>query len=278
LITGGTDGIGKATAQALARKGFSIVLAARSPTKAESVRRKIRATSGAGDIDIVAGDLSSLRQVRELAETVRQRYPALDLLINNAGIMAPRRMLTEDGYELSYQVNYLSHFLLTQMLLGVLMNSEQGRVINLSSSVYSFGKFDPDNLQGEQRFSAIGADAASKLFVLMSTTELAERLRGTRLTVNAVHPGVVNTHMLKSATGIFKLIALLATPLAVSPEKGAAASVYLATSPDASGVSGRYFVGHQPKTVKSKFNTKSDRARLWDISMDALGLRSRARF
>ena len=277
LITGATEGVGNATAQALARKGFTVVLAARSLAKAENIKREIAATSGAKDIDIIVGDLNSLRQVRQMAQTVLQRHPRLDLLINNAGIMAPERALTEDGYESSYQVNYLSHFLLTHLLLDALKNSDQGRIINLSSSVYSIGKFDPGNLQSEQRFSAIGAYAASKLFVLMSTIELAERLRGARTTVNAVHPGIVNTHMLKSATGIFKLIALLATPVAVSPEKGAATSVYLATSPDVAAVSGRYFTDGKSKPVKSKFNTEKNRALLWDISMDALRLREPAR-
>jgi retinol dehydrogenase-12 len=277
LITGATEGVGKATAQALARKGFTVVLATRSLAKAEDTRREIAATSGAKDIDIMVGDLRSLTQVRLMAETVQQRHPRLDLLINNAGIMAPERALTEDGYESGYQVNYLSHFLLTQMLLGALKNSEQGRIINLSSSVYSIGKFDPGNLQSEQRFSAIGAYAASKLFVLMSTIELAERLRGTRITVNAANPGIVNTHMLKSATGLFKLIALLATPAAVSPEKGAATSVYLATSPDVATVSGRDFIKSKPKPVTSKFNTEKNCALLSDISMDALRLREPAR-
>src|SRR5258708_15074505 len=146
LITGATEGIGKATAHALARKGFTVVLAARSLVKAENTRREIAAASGANDIDIVIGDLGSLRQVHQMAQTVQQRHPRLDLLINNAGIMMPERTVTEDGYESSYQVNYLSHFLLTQMLLDALKNSEQGRIINLSSSVYSIGKFDPANL------------------------------------------------------------------------------------------------------------------------------------
>jgi retinol dehydrogenase-12 len=276
LITGATEGVGKATARALAGKGFTVVMAARSLAKAETVKREIAATTGAKDIDIIVGDLGSLTQVRQMAETVQQRHPRLDLLINNAGIMAPERTLTEDGYESSYQVNYLSHFLLTQLLLDAFKNSEQGRIINLSSSVYSIGKFDPGNLQSERRFSAIGSYAASKLFVLMSTIELAERLRGGRITVNAVHPGIVNTHMLKSATGIFKLIALLARPLAVPPDRGAATSVYLAASPDVAAISGRYFTNGKPKPVKSTFNTEENRALLWDISMDTLRLREPA--
>ena len=272
LITGATEGIGKATAQALAGKGFTIVLAARNLAKAEATRSEIRAATGTEDIDIVIGDLASLTQVRRMAEVVQMRHPTIDLLINNAGIMAPERRLTEDGLESSFQVNYLSHLLLTQLLLGALEKSGQGRIINLGSSVYSIGAFDARNLQSERRFSAIGAYAASKLFVLMSTIELGERLRGTRITANALNPGVVNTHMLKSATGLFKLIALLATPFAVSPEKGAATSLYLATSPDVATVSGGYFTNGRQEPVKSKSNTENNRALLWDFSMKALGL------
>lgn len=277
LITGATEGVGKATARALAAKGFTVVLAARSLAKAENVKREIGTASGAKDIDIVVGDLASLTQVRQMAETVQRRHPRLDLLINNAGIMAAKRTLTEDGNKSSYQVNYLSHFLLTQLLLDALKNSGRGRIINLGSGIYTIGKFDPGNLQSEQRFSGIGAYAASKLFVLMSTIELAARLRSEHITVNAVHPGVVNTHMLRSATGIFMLIAVLASPVAVSPEKGAATPVYLATSPDVAAVSGRYFADGKPKPVKSKFNTEKNRALLWDISMEAVGLGEPAR-
>lgn len=276
LITGATEGVGRATALALAKKDFSVVLAARNQAKAERVRQEIEAVGGR-DIDILVGDLSSLSDVRRLAETFQERHPRLDVLINNAGIMAQRRTITADGYESGYQVNYLAPFLLTQLLLDELKKSEHGRIINLGSSVYSIGKFDPTNLQSERRFSAIGAYAASKLFLLMFTIELAERLGGTRITANVVHPGVVNTHMLQSATGLFKLIALLATPFAVSPEKGAATSVYLATSPDVTAISGRYFVGGKPAPVKSKFNTAKARAMLWEISLDAVGQRQPAR-
>ena len=189
--------------------------------------------------------------------------------------MAQRRTITADGYEFGYQVNYLSPFLLTQLLLEQsVKKSGQGRIVNLGSSVYSIGKFDSANLQSEGSFSAlaIGAYAASELFLLMSTIELAERLGGTRITANVVHPGVVNTHMLQSATGLFKLIALLATPFALSPEEGAASSVFLATSPNVAKISGGYFTGGRPAAVKSKFNTAKNRSLLWEISLAAVRL------
>jgi NAD(P)-dependent dehydrogenase (short-subunit alcohol dehydrogenase family) len=266
LITGATEGIGKATALALARKNFSIVLAARNWAKAERVRQEMKAAGGR-DVEIVVGDLRGRAGGDRQAAAFRQLHPRLDVLINNAGIMAPERAVTADGFESAYQVNYLAPFVLTQLLLDDLGRSAQGRIINLGSSVASIGKFDPANLQGQRHFSAIGAYAASKLFVLMSTIELAGRLRGTRITANVAHPGVVNTHMLRSATGMFKLIALLARPFAVSPEKGAALPVRLATSPELATTSGQYFSGGKAAAFTSKFNTAENRARLWEISM-----------
>jgi retinol dehydrogenase-12 len=270
LITGATDGVGKATATELAGKGFTIVLAARNAAKAEMVAKEIAESAGATDVDYLVCDLGSLKQVRQLAETFNHRYPRLDVLINNAGIFAPQKTLTEDGYESTYQVNYLSHFLLTHLLLDALKRSEQGRIINLSSSVYNVGKFDPQNLQSEKSFSLIGAYSASKLLTLMFTIELAERLRSTRVAANAVHPGVVRTQMLANATGIFKIISCFATPFAVSPRQGASTSIYLASSQEVDGVSGRYFVKSKPVSVKSKFNTGANRKLLWDLSMKCL--------
>jgi retinol dehydrogenase-12 len=272
LITGATDGIGRATAIELAAKGFTVVLAARSAAKAAAVVKEIEITTGRNDADYITADLRSLSDVRSLAETFHRRYPRLDVLINNAGIFSPARAMTGDGFEATYQVNYLSHFYLSHLLLDALKQSERGRIINLSSNAYSAGKFDHANLQGEKRFSTIGSYAASKLLMLMFTIELADRLANTRVTANAVHPGVVNTHMLKSATGLFKLIALLATPFAVTPEKGAATSVHLACSPDVQGISGKYFKLCKEATVKTAFNTPENRARLWNLSMQSVGL------
>jgi retinol dehydrogenase 12 len=249
-----------------------VVLGARDAAKAEILKGAIVAGTGNRDIDTVVADLRSLSQVRALSDTFHRRYPRLDVLINNAGIFASERQITGDGFETIFQVNYLSQFYLTQLMLDALKRSEQGRVINLSSSVYSTGKFDPENLQSEKRFSTISSYAASKLLVLMSTLDLADRLRNTPITVNAVHPGVVNTKMLRSATGLFKLIALLATPFAVSPEKGAATSIYLASSADVKEVSGKYFTRSRETKFKTAFNTAENRALLRDLSMQATGL------
>jgi NAD(P)-dependent dehydrogenase (short-subunit alcohol dehydrogenase family) len=264
LITGGTQGVGKATAMELAKKGFTVVLAARNAAKAEAVRKEIAVS------DYIVADLTSLPQTRALAERFKRRYPRLDVLINNAGVFLPTRTLTEDGFETTYQVNYLSHFLLTRLLLDELKKSEQGRIINLSSSVYAFGRFDAHNLQSERKFSVLGTYAATKLCVLMFTKELAKRLVGTRITVNAVHPGIVRTPMMLQAPGAFRVLSYLSLPFSVSPEKGARTSVYLATSSEVRGVSGDYFVRSKKAATKNAFDTDENRALLWDLSLKSV--------
>jgi len=271
LITGATEGVGRVTALELAKRGFRVVLAARDAQKAEALRREIRASSG-GEADYVVGDLASLRQVRELAATFRARYDRLDVLVNNAGVFLARRTETEDGFETTFQVNYLSHFLLTHLLLDALERSEQGRIINLSSSVYSVGRFDADNLQSERKFSVLGTYSASKLFMLMFTEELARRLAGTRITANAVHPGIVRTRMMLQAPGAFRIVSYLSLPFSVSAEKGARTSIYLATSRDVAGVSGRYFTGSKETPAKSGADTEGNRARLWELSARAVNV------
>jgi NAD(P)-dependent dehydrogenase (short-subunit alcohol dehydrogenase family) len=162
---------------------------------------------------------------------------------------------------------------LTQLLLDDLGRSPQGRIINLSSSVYAIGRFDEANLQSEKGYSVLGAYSASKLFMLLSSLEQAERLKATAITVNAVHPGVVRTQMMLRAPGAFKIVSWLALPIAISPQKGAATSIRLAASPEGGSVTGRYFVRGKPADIKTRFNTLPTRQRLWEISID--GLRDR---
>jgi NAD(P)-dependent dehydrogenase (short-subunit alcohol dehydrogenase family) len=247
-------------------------LAARNAAKAKAVVKEIAASTGSRDADNINADLRSLTQVRQLSEAFRQRYPRLDVLINNAGIFAPAREITEDGYETTYQVNYLSQFYLTQLLLDKLKKSAQGRIINLSSSVYAAGTFDVHNLQSESRSSTFGAYSNSKLLMLLFTIELADRLKGTWATANAVHPGVVRTQMMLRAPGVFRVVAYLALPVALSPQKGAATSIYLASSPEVKDVSGKYFTRCRETNFKTAFNTPNNRDLLWGLSMKSLQL------
>ena len=272
LITGATDGIGRETALELAAKGFVVVVAARNAAKAQALVKEIEVTTGHRDADTITADLRSLAEVRQLSEIFHQRYPRLDVLINNAGIFSGVRQLTGDGFETTYQVNYLAPFYLTYLMLDALKQAEQGRIVNLSSSVYTAGKFDPENLQGEKRFSTFSAYSNSKLLMLLSTIELADRLKATPVTANAVHPGVVRTQMLLRAPGIFRAAGYLALPFALSPRQGAATSLHLASSPDVKGISGKYFARGKETIVKSAFNTPENRELLWNLSMQSLGL------
>lgn len=196
----------------------------------------------------------------------------LDVLINNAGILAGERQLTEDGFEATLQVNYLSAFYLTQLMLDALKRAGQGRIINLSSSVYAIGKFYPEHFEREKRFPAFSSYANSKLLMLLFSVELANRLKDTPVTANAVHPGIVKTPMMLRASGIFKAVAWLALPFAISPQQGAATSVHLAASPDVAGVSGQYFTRSRQVSFKTTFNTPEIRQRLWNLSMESVGL------
>jgi retinol dehydrogenase 12 len=275
LITGATEGVGKATATELARRGFTVVVAARNAAKAEKVKWEIAKSTGNAYADYIVADLASLQQIRRLADTFKARYPRLDVLINNAGVVLPARTMTGDGFETTFQVNYLSHFFLTQLLLEEIEKSDQGRIINLSSSAYTMGSFDVGNLQGETRFSAMGTYSSSKLFLLMFTITLAERLRETRVTANAVHPGIVRTPMMLQAKGAFRIVSYLALPFSISPRAGASTSVYLASSQDVKGVSGRYFARCKVTEVNSRFNSGENRDALWNISMKCLQQRER---
>ena len=270
LITGATDGIGKVTAMELEKKCFIVILVARNPDKAEAVKREMLASIPNAMVDYIIADLASLAQIRRLVTVFKQRYDHLDVLINNAGIVMSERVLTQDGYESAFQVNYLSQFFLTMLLLDELKKSKQGRIINLGSDIFTKGKFLPGDLQGEKRFSPIMAYANSKLLVFLFTTELAERIQATGVTANIVQPGIVRTQMMLGATGLLKVITLLAYPFSVSPEKGAATSVYLATSADLATVSGKYFKNSKMAKADSKFNTPENRQLLWKISMDSL--------
>jgi NAD(P)-dependent dehydrogenase (short-subunit alcohol dehydrogenase family) len=273
LITGATDGVGKATATELARAGYAVTIAARSESKAKAVAADIAATTG-GLVDYLVADLSSLAQTHSLADRYLRRVSRLDVLVNNAGVFLPKRTVTGDGFETTYQVNYLSHFLLSHRLLDALKESRQGRIINLSSSVYAMGKFEPDNLQSERRFSTLRTYASSKLYMLMFTKELAERLRSTRVTANAVHPGIVRTSMMLNAPGAFKLLSYLSFPFSISSTKGARTTIHLATSDSLAGTSGTYFVRSKPRLTKNAFDTEENRARLWNLSLEQTRTRS----
>jgi len=263
FVTGSTDGIGKATALELARMGATVVLHGRNPGRCHVVLREIQKASKSTAPGCFAADLSSMKEVRKLAEDVRANYKRLDVLINNAGVFMTGRRLTVDGFETTFAVNHLAPFLLTHLLLDLLTSNAPARIINVSSIAHQRARIDFDNLQGERKFTGYGAYALSKAANILFTYELAERLEGSGVTVNCLHPGVINTKLLREGFG-----GMSGAPL----KEGAATSVYLASAPDVGATTGRYFVKNREEPSSPATYDGSLRKMIWTISERLCGL------
>lgn len=275
LITGANDGIGRATAERLARKGAHLVLACRSEVKAQQTADQLVRATGNENIDTLPLDLASLTSVKLACELFLAEHPRLDVLINNAGLYSDKLELTEDGYELQFGVNYLGHFLLTLNLLPAMQCSNLcTRVINVSSAMHAKGGIDFGNLRGERGekgYDGTHAYAQSKLANVLFTKELNRR-HGSELTTNCLHPGVVGTALAnKKGKLLTKAIWSLYRPFAKTPDRGADTSVYLASSPEVREVSGRYFNPSQCLVKPSPTACNEQLARrLWEYSAQAV--------
>src|SRR5216117_440367 len=242
LVTGANSGIGEATALGLARLGGSVVMACRSATRGEAARQDIVRQSGNSRVSLELVDLASEASTRAFAEAFQRKYSRLDVLINNAGLYTAHRNVTADGLEQTFEVNYLSGFLLTHLLLDLLKKSSPSRIVNVSSRAHMGGTIRFDDLQGERRYGGFRAYNQSKLAQILFTQELARRLEGTGVTVNACHPGVIRTNL---GMGGSSVVVRFVKMFLKSPEKGAETPIYLATSPEVEGISGKYFVRNQ---------------------------------
>src|SRR5207245_6021250 len=229
LVTGANSGIGKATALGLARLGGTVVMACRDATRGEAARQDMMRESGNPRVFLEIVDLASEASTRSLAETIHRKYPTLDVLINNAGVYTSHREMTEDGLERQFEVNYLSEFLLTHLLLDPLKRSAPSRIVNVSSSAHEGGTIRFDDLQGEQRYGGFRAYNQSKLAQVLFTRELATRLVGSGVTVNACHPGVIRTNLVMGGASV---VVLLVRMFFKGPEKGAETPIFLAASPE----------------------------------------------
>lgn len=273
LVTGGTGGIGEATARGLAGLGARVGIVGRDEARARAAAERIRATGG--EVDVFTADLSAQRQVRALAEQVLAAYPRLDVLVNNVGGYWAHRHPTEDGLERTFAVNHLAPFLLTNLLLDRLRESAPARVVTVSSGAQSMGRIDFDDLQGETGYNGQRAYNQSKLANVLFTYELARRLEGSGVTANVLHPGVVRTAFgQEDSQGWMRLMLPVMRPFMKSPEKGARTSIHLASSPEVEGVTGQYFANEQPKrSSKVSYDTEAA-ARLWRVSAELVGLPS----
>jgi len=266
LVTGATLGIGRESALGLARMGAHIVIAGRDEARTRETAAAIAAQSGNAQVDFLVADLSSQAEVRRLAREFRDRYPRLDVLLHNAGAIFTKRETTVDGFERTWALNHLAEFLLTQLLLDRLEFSAPARIVNVASRAHMSGTIDFDNLQGERKFSAIGAYSRSKLANILFTYALARRLAGKGVTANCLHPGVVGTGFGQNTPGFLKTALGLAKPFLITPEIGAATSIYLASSPDVADVSGKYFAKCAAVASSKLSGDVALQEKLWEVS------------
>ena len=274
LITGATSGIGLVTARGLAARGATVALVGRDETRARAVVEAIRQQTGNSEVDYLLADLSSQAAVRGLAEAFQQRYGALHALINNAGVLPWRRHETVDKLEMTFAVNHLAPFLLTNLLLDTLRASAPARIVTVASDAHTGATIPFDDLQHiHGRYSPLVVYGQSKLANIMFTYALARRLAGSGVTANALHPGVVATHIYRSQNPLFNFATTRVMPLfALSPEKGARTSVYLASSPEVATISGEYFVKCKPKRSWKTSYDEAAQERLWTVSEQLTGL------
>ncbi len=262
LITGSSDGIGRQAALELAQMQMDVIVHGRNVKKAQAVAQDIKNQSG-HNVDFVAGDFSSLVEVRQMAAELHQKYTKFDVLLNNAGVWETERRLTQDGFEMTFQVNHLAPFLLTLSLLDLLKNAAPSRIVNVSSTAQA-NAIDFNNLQGEQSFNGYMQYAVSKLCTVLFTFELASRFNPAQVTSNCLHPGVIATKLLRQGFGHG-----MGDPVTAGTKN----HVYLATSPDVEGVTGQFFVDKHPFRVGDVCNDPSIRKKLWQLSEDMVGMK-----
>ncbi|MFW9947436.1 MAG: SDR family oxidoreductase [Candidatus Odinarchaeota archaeon] len=266
VITGANAGIGKETAIQLAAKGYHIIMICRNREKAEIAQNEIKEKSANERIDLLIADLASLKSVGNVAKAFKQKYEYLHVLINNAGIFNRKRMVTENGYESTFAVDYLAHFLLTNSLLDIIKKSAPSRIINVSSNIHLYFKINFDDLMSEKKYSSQKAYANAKFALVLFTYELARRLDGTGVTVNALHPGHAKTKMITPTKKSSKIFQHLISPLIKSPEEAARTSVYLASSPEVEGITGKYYKKCKPVKSHKLTYDESLQTKLWRIS------------
>ena len=272
LITGGTGGIGRAAAIGLASMGARVGITGRDRARAERAAAAIARESGNPAVDVFVADMSSQTEVRRLAGEILSACPRLDVLLNNVGGFWAHRHATADGLEHTFALNHLAPFLLTSLLLERLKASAPARVVTVASGAQGMGKIDFDDLMGERKYSGQRAYSQSKLANMMFPYELARRLGGAGVTATVLHPGVTRTAFGAEdlARAMAPIIAAL-RPFMRSPQRGADTAVYLASSPEAEGVTGRYFANRKAKeSHKSSYDTATT-ARLWRVSADLVG-------
>jgi len=276
LVTGATSGIGRVTARELAQMDATVVAVGRNRQKGEETVAEIKRRSANDKVEFMQADLSSQESIRDLARTFTDKYDQLHVLVNNAGGVFSKRETTVDGLEMTFALDHLAYFLLTALLLPVLERSAPARIINVSSGAQGTGKIDFGDLQGAKRYRGWRAYSQAKLANVLFTYELARRLQGTGVTANCLHPGFVATGFAQNNSGALQALIKAGQVFAISPEKGAETSVFLASSPLVEGVSGKYFANKKEKKSAKQSYDESATRRLWDVSAQLTGTKDGA--
>ena len=272
FVTGATNGIGFATATALAARGATVIAHGRNRTKGEHVVKEMIRTTGNKDVRFVQADFTSLAQVRTLASELNAQLPRLDVLVNNAALTASQRQLTVDGHERIFAANHLAPFLLTHLLLDKLKASAPARIVVVSSSGHRMAKLDLEDLTNERKLGGMTIYGNSKLGNILLVRALSRRLNGTGVTINALHPGLVRTNLGDEAGTWMKVLLKASTFFMLSPEQGARTSVYLATSREVEGHCGDYYYKCKPAPTSDEAQDDALGERLWAKSCQLVGL------
>ena len=271
IVTGANSGIGKETARELANHGYRVGMVCRNRAKAENARKEIIDATGNDEIDIFIADLSLIKNVSAVAESILDQYERLDRLVNNAGILPDGdRKETEEGLELTFAVNHMAYFALTQKLMPLLEKTDGARIVNVASDASRSGSFDPDNLQLKTNYSTLKAYGNSKLFNIMFTRQLAKEIEGKDISTFSLHPGVVNTNFASESDSWFAKFFNIGRLFMRSPEKGAETSVYLCLEDGIEHLSGSYFRDQKPVTPVKAAQSDKDCRTLWEISEKVL--------
>lgn len=271
VVTGANSGTGYVTALELARSGATVVMLCRNADKGAAAREAIIAETGNQQVELIVVDLAEMAEVRRAAREFTDRHAKLDVLVNNAGGVTQTRRESSEGLESMFAGNYLGHFLLTTLLLDRLKNAERARVINVSSVAHKGAKIDFADLQGRNRGNPMRGYGQSKLAQILFTYELAERLRDSGITVNAMHPGAVASGFKNGAHGVARaLIGAFYAGFGISPEKGADTILHLANSPEVADVTGKYFIKRRPVATSKTSYDDDVRRRLWAVSEELL--------
>ena len=272
FVTGATSGIGAVTARRLAALGATLVMVGRDREKSDRVANDIRQRTGNSKVIYLVGDLSSQKDLRRLVDEFKNHFDRLDVLVNNAGAVFLSRHESVDGIEMTLALNHLNYFLLTNLLMDRLIASAPARIVNVSSAAHNGARLNFDDLENKKGYNGMRAYGQSKLANLLFTYELARRLEGKGVTVNALHPGFVASNFAKNNLGILKPLMSLIQFAAISPEEGAQTSFYLATSPGVEGVSGKYFINQKAVSSSPASYDEAAARRLWETSEQMTGL------